>query len=271
MKARVALGSLFIRLGKLIASLAIMIMHPRDLIEFNRRFYSQSESVQAWGKQETASSDLHPNELDLLEEIPAKQGRLLLLGLGGGREAIPLARMGYEVFGVDFVPEMVAKAKENAILRGVRIEGFAQEMSKLAVAPGTFDMVWLSRCMYSSIPGQRNRIRMLAGVRNALKPGGYFACGFYWDLSERFSPRVELARRVFAAVTLGNLEYEKGDMLWAGVEFIHAFSSEERLRSEFEDGGFEICHVHSPKHEGEGEAILRKSPIKEDKDRGGNS
>lgn len=48
------------------------------------------------------------------EKIPLKQGRVLVLCMGGGREAIALAQRGFEVVGVDFVPEVLEKARENA-------------------------------------------------------------------------------------------------------------------------------------------------------------
>jgi SAM-dependent methyltransferase len=49
---------------------------------------------------------LEPREITLFEKIPLSKGRVLVLGLGGGREAIHFARLGFEVTGIDFIPEM---------------------------------------------------------------------------------------------------------------------------------------------------------------------
>jgi len=60
-----------------------------------------------------------------LKEIGSDRGRLLLLAVGGGREAISLAKAGFRV-GVDFIPEMVAGAQANAEKAGVHMDGLVQ-------------------------------------------------------------------------------------------------------------------------------------------------
>lgn len=204
---------------------------------------------------------LYPDEMALLEKVPLKQGRVLLLCVGDGREAISLVRMGFEVTGVDFVPEIVEKAKNNAVRCGLRFEGLVQEISKLEVPAGSYDLVWLSVAMYSCVPTRRRRVKMLKRIRRALRPEGHFLCQFHFDTRAGFSRRGELIRRTFAFFTLGNLWYEKGDMLWNDLEFLHAFSSEEELRSEFEEGGFRVVHIHTPERGMRGGAVLRNGPL----------
>lgn len=148
MRPRITLGRFLIRLGKFVQSLAVMVMRPDDLVEFGRQMYTRPHNVASWGRPELVYRGLGLNETALLEHLPLKQGRLLLLGVGGGREAIPLAQMGFDVTGVDFVPGMVEKARENAAQRGVRIEGLVQEISKLDVPDGAYDVVWLCAAMY---------------------------------------------------------------------------------------------------------------------------
>jgi SAM-dependent methyltransferase len=259
MRPRIALARFLIRLGKFIESLAIMVMWPDDLVEFGRQMYTRPHSVASWGRPDLVDRGLSPDETALLEHLPRKEGRLLLLEVGGGREAIPLARMGFDVTGVDFVPSMVEKARENAAQRGVKIEGLVQEISRLDVPAGSYDVVWLSAGMYSCVPTRKRRVAMLRRIRRALRPGGYFVCNFHWGTQYQHSPKVELARRLVATVTLGNLSYEKGDMLWHNVEFIHGFLSEEELKSEFEAGGFEVVHLHVSDRMARGGAVLRKA------------
>ena len=53
---------------------------------------------------------LNDDEQKLLAELPEATGKnLLLLGVGGGREAIPLAGMGFRVTGVDYAAAMVER------------------------------------------------------------------------------------------------------------------------------------------------------------------
>jgi SAM-dependent methyltransferase len=209
-------------------------------------------------RQDLAYPILHPDEQALLARLHLTGGRLLLLGVGGGREAIPLAQMGFAVTGVDFVPAMVEKAKENAARHGMRIEGLVQEISKIDVPAGAYDVAWLSAAMYSCVPTRGRRVEMLQRIGKALKPGGYFICLFRWDTSGGPAHIWELVRKIVAFLTLGNLWYEKGDTLSNNIEFIHAFSQEDEVRSEFAEGGFEVLHLHIAEEILIGGTVLRK-------------
>jgi SAM-dependent methyltransferase len=258
MRPRVAIGNFLVRLGGFIQSLAVMVMRPDDLMGFSRQTYTKPESVDFWSSSCFVDTGLNPEEVALLGIVPTKQGRLLLLGIGGGREAIHLARIGFEITGIDFAPEMVEKARENAIKRGVEISGLVQEISKLDVPAGAYDIAWLSAAMYSSVPTSKRRIKMLKRIEKALKPGGYFICQFHWNEKDKFSPKVEFVRRAFAYLTLGNMWYEKGDMFWHNKDFIHAFSSKNELKSEFESGGFKLVEIYIPAQGMRGGAVLQK-------------
>lgn len=260
MHPRVSLGKFLIRLGRFISSLALMVMRPDDLVELGRQTYARSEEVNFWGSDEIINKGLHPMEKMGLEKINLTQGKVLILGLGGGREAIPLAKMGFSVTGIDFVPEMIDMAKENAARHGVQLDTRVGDLAHLAPPPATFDLVWLSDRMYSCIPTRKRRVEMLRMMHQALRPGGFFACMFYWYPPLRFSPRVDWLRKIFAYLTLGNLWYEPGDVLQGDREFIHRFRDESELSSEFTEAGFEVFHpyiIHEMEHRGL--ALLRKA------------
>lgn len=258
MKPRVVLGRFLVRLGRFIQSLSVMVMRPDDLVEFSRQTYARGKNIDGWCQDDLVGSGLQPDEIVLLDNLPLRKGHLLLLAMGGGREAIPLAQMGFELTGVDFISEMVQKAKENAEQRGLKIEGIVQEISKLNVPPGSYNVVWLSAAMYSCVPTKKRRVNMLKRIADALCPEGYFICQFHRNKEYQFSLKAELARKAFSYLTLGNLWYEKGDMLLGDVEFIHAFSSEDELRSEFEEGGFEIVYLHTHEETLWGGAVLKR-------------
>ena len=59
-------------------------MKPDDLIEFSRQTYSRPQHVQAWSEDSLVDSGLTPQELSLLQQVPVKSGKLLILGVGGG-------------------------------------------------------------------------------------------------------------------------------------------------------------------------------------------
>lgn len=257
MRYRIRLSSFLIRLGRFIQSLPVVVMRPDDLVEFSRQTYAKPTNVKNWSEKNRVNGGLTREERSLLANIPLKKGRLLLLGVGGGREAIPLAKIGFQVTGVDFVPEMVEMAKKNAAERGIEIDGSVQDISKLDIPADSYDVVFLSAAMYSCVPTRNRRVEMLKTIWKALKPGGFFVCEFHWDNKGGGSPKAEFIRKSLAFFTLGNFWYEKGDMLWLNTEFIHAFSSKDELRSEFKQGGFEVVHIHIP--EGiRGGAVLQK-------------
>lgn len=101
---------------------------------------------------------------------------------------------------------------------------------------------------------------MLQRVRRALAPGGFFICTFHWEKRDDFSPPVEVARKIFAFLTGGNLSYEPGDFLRYQQDFAHAFSSAAELNSEFTAGGFDVIELSLPDSGAEGGVLLRARP-----------
>ena len=257
MSRRVGLARRLLRMGAFARSLAVVVMRPDDLVEFSRQNYDNPEHVEGWGGDKVVDSGLWAEELDLLAKVPTAKGNLLLLGLGGGREAIPLARMGFRVTGVDYLATMVERAQENAAQRGLQIEGLVQEISQLEVPASAYDVVFLSRSMYSCVPTRARRVEMIRRIARALKPGGFLLCQFRWRPGPPPSRRSELLRRAVAVCSLGNLAYEEGDTLW-GHEFVHLFASEDVVREELEEGGLTVVRIHGDTNTLKCAAVCRK-------------
>ena len=291
MSRRVNMAHALLHLGSFVQSLAITVMQPDDLVEFGRQTYSKSQNVDAWAEDALVDAGFNAEELEQLKAIPDKKGNLLLLGLGGGREAIPLARMGFRVTGVDYIPALVERAQENAAHRGVTIDGLVQEISFLDVPAGAYDVVWLSRELYSCVPTRLRRVGMVRKIAAALRPGGLFLCMFRWNpepqphwLQLETRPpnlegqgaitirdlvinalRMRPDRIILGAIcTLGNLAYEAGDSLWQNVEFLHSFSSEHAIRSELEEGGLRIVEISTPSKCVRGCVVCEK-PVQEER------
>ena len=257
MRPRVAMGKFLIRTGRFIQSLAVVVMKPRDLIEFTRLTYAHPRDLQGWADRDLVDSGLTPAEDSLLKRIPLAGGRVLVLGSGGGREAIVLARRGFDVTGVDNVVGMAEKAKENAAERGLNVRFLVQDITKLDVPKRSFDIVWLAAGLYSLIPTRKLRTALLERIGSALREGGYCICGFYKNGDKRPTSKGAIFRTIVQYVTLGNLHYEKGDILLADIEFAHAFSSEDELREEFSRAGFDVLYLSFPGERGRGEAVLK--------------
>ncbi len=255
-RPRVKMGRLLISAGRFMQSLAVAVMKPEDLVEFSRQAYSKSENIKGWASTAIIDEGLTPQETELLSNLPLRNGKLLLLGMGGGRDAVALARVGFEVTGVDFIPGMIEAAIENAAKNGIRLNGLVQEISQITVPERSFDIAWLTAAMYSCVPTRDRRIAMLRRIGNSLRSSGYFVCQFHWSRMRRRTV-ADALRKTFACLSLGNFRYEHGDLLHNNTEFMHSFSSERQLEAEFRDGGFELVHIKIFDNLARGGAILR--------------
>lgn len=259
MRIRLAAGRLLVRLGRFIQSLSLMVMKPRDLVDFTRSAYSTPDSIAGWAEDSLVDAGLSGDEATLLEKVPLRGGELLLLGVGGGREAVPLASKGFHVTGIEFVPELAVRAEENAGRRGQPIKVLVQDICRLELPGSSYDLAWLtSGGCYSSIPTRRLRVEVLGRIRRSLKPGGYFLCQFLFSDGSKSRRGGEFFRRLFSWITLGNLSYERGDRLLNGLEFAHDFSGADEVRSEFEAGGFRVVYLSLPPAGSLGGAVLKK-------------
>ena len=104
-----------------------------------------------------------------------KKGDTVLdLGSGAGNDCfVARAEVGEDgrVIGVDFTPEMIAKAKENALKLGYANVEFRQgDIEKLPLTSNMVDVV-VSNCVLNLVPDKR---KAFAEMLRVLKPGGHF-------------------------------------------------------------------------------------------------
>src|SRR2546427_2398289 len=108
--------------------------------------------------------------VDLLIEL-AGGGRALELGIGTGRIALPLARRGVRVHGIDLSEAMVTRlrAKPGAEQIGVTIGDFAT-----ARVEGTFSVAYLVFNTIMNLTTQDEQVACFQNVAAHLEPGGCF-------------------------------------------------------------------------------------------------
>lgn len=105
--------------------------------------------------------------VDFLE--PLAGGGALELAIGTGRIAVPLARRGVRVAGIDYSPAMVAQLRQKSTDIPVEIGDYATTR-----VDGTFSLVYL---VFNGINNQTTQEAQVASFANAaahLAPGGYF-------------------------------------------------------------------------------------------------
>jgi SAM-dependent methyltransferase len=232
------LAKLIIRLGRFIQSQAILALRPDDLIRFGKKSYERPDNKAFWSQDAFIDEGLSSEESDLLERLPLQSGELLLLGMGTGREAIPLARHGFRVTGVDFVSDYLQLAESKARSVGLELTGWQRDISRMDYPPERFCAVWISAAMYSFIPTRKRREQMLKRLRAALVDQGALVCQFHLDPHAHKSKSMTRLRKIISLFLLGSGSYESGDMLWRNAEFLHAFRDEQDLSEELESAGF---------------------------------
>ena len=108
--------------------------------------------------------------VDLLVEL-AGNGRALELGIGTGRIALPLARRGVQVHGIELSNAMAARlrAKPGAQEIGVTIGDFAT-----TTVDGTFSVAYLVFNTIMNLTTQAAQVACFRNVAAHLEPGGCF-------------------------------------------------------------------------------------------------
>jgi SAM-dependent methyltransferase len=109
-------------------------------------------------------------EAALLAELAAG-GRVLELGIGTGRIALPLAALGVEVHGLDTSPAMVAKLREKP--GGDAIPVTMGNMNEIAV-DGKFSLIFVGFNTFFALPTQAEQVQCFRSVAAHLEAGGCF-------------------------------------------------------------------------------------------------
>jgi SAM-dependent methyltransferase len=92
------------------------------------------------------------------------------LGCGRGRHAVPLARRGYMVTGVDLSSKMLDIARARASREGVTVEWVREDM-RLFRRPGAFDLCLSLFTSFGFFSDEENQ-RVLDNVAVSLREGG---------------------------------------------------------------------------------------------------
>lgn len=109
--------------------------------------------------------------VNFLAEL-ARGGRALEFGIGTGRIALPLARKGIEVCGIDLSEAMLAKLAEKT--GGDRIPVTHGDFATTS-CKGSFSLVYLVFNTIMNLTAQDAQVRCFQNAASQLDPGGSFA------------------------------------------------------------------------------------------------
>ena len=123
----------------------------------------------------------------------AEDGPVLEFGIGTGRVAIPLARSGVRVQGIEVSEAMVEELRRQG---GPDIEVEIGDFAT-ATVPGTFRAVYLLRNTITNLTTQDEQVQVFRNAAHHLEPGGVFVVENYIPNLQRLPPGE--TRVVFAA------------------------------------------------------------------------
>lgn len=126
----------------------------------------------------------YEEECDFLEEIfkeysTFKPQTILDLGCGTGGHAIPLARRGYEVTGVDASEVMLCLAREKAAKLEVQANFYNMDIRDLKLDE-KFDACICMFAVMNYLTSNEDIVRTLRRIREHLKDGSLFVFDFWY-------------------------------------------------------------------------------------------
>jgi SAM-dependent methyltransferase len=219
---------------------------PERLVEEVIRKYSHPDEVRYQVMH--APQGLEAWEERLFARVLQPPARLLVVGCGVGREAIPLAARGFRVVGIDPVPDLIAAARRTAENQGLDITFDVMAAHDLDFPAGWFDAVVCSGGVYEQTPTKRRRVELLRGLGRLMVPAGVLvlAAGWCQDVGPRLA-LVDGLRRLLRRSLGERFPTEPGDRLIrhlsfasdANVQcFFHVFQSPEEIHREIIAAGW---------------------------------
>lgn len=124
-----------------------------------------------WCRQTPWDTQVTPPEvMDFIARTPP--GNALDLGCGTGTNAVTLARHGWRVTGVDFIPEAILAARAKAARSGFAIDFLVESVTDLSALSGPFDYALDIGCLHAL--KAEDRMRYAGNLSRLLRPQSWY-------------------------------------------------------------------------------------------------
>lgn len=227
----------------------------KELIRTVIKKYSQQGELEAYSK--AVKIGLTIPERFLIKKWFKKKGKILDVGCGAGREAIALAKKGFDVVGIDLVPAMIKKAKLLAKKYKVQVQFKVGNATNLEFPNNSFNYVLMLAQMIEHIPKRTNRIKALKEARRVLKKNGIlifsthtrgskFKYRIYWLFINSYRKLLMLAlRKKYLGLELGDKFITQVSAIKTkGKAFLHIYTLNEAIE-DAKKAGFKIEEIIS--------------------------
>jgi 2-polyprenyl-3-methyl-5-hydroxy-6-metoxy-1,4-benzoquinol methylase len=238
-------------------SFVAVILTPEEIASYTKQVYEDKE-LSPYGDRAWIEKGLNPSERDVLEKHAGRSGSFLVLGCGGGREAIALAKMGFDVTGIDASEKLILKAKAHIAREAVKVAVSRDDFLEMTFPKGGFDHCLITCFMYSAVPSRAMRVALLAKINDALTDRGVAIIHFATTHGDR-SERLFKLRKAVARIFRGNVAYQTGDSFDPPSHFSHRFPDEREVIDEALEAGLSVKEILGDHHLPDGTyAILEK-------------
>lgn len=137
--------------------------------EISRSFYAQ---LGADGLANRTRPEWDEKIIAALIEMLPRDARVLDVGCGYGRIALPLARAWYEVEGLDLSENLIEAARRAADAEGLRVGFRVGSMTSLPYLPESFDAVICLWSAFNELLGEDAQTRAICEMWRVLRSGG---------------------------------------------------------------------------------------------------
>lgn len=111
-------------------------------------------------------------DVALIRRMCKREDVILDLCCGYGRVAVPLARSGYQVIGVDVSPMMIRWAKEAARKQATQVRFLQGSMLALPLKSKTIDRVFCLWSSFNHMLTKKDQLKAVNEMHRVLRPGG---------------------------------------------------------------------------------------------------
>jgi SAM-dependent methyltransferase len=137
--------------------------------ELSKAFYEQ---LGAKGLARRTRSEADAEVIATLAELVPRESRVLDAGSGYGRIALPLARLGYRIDGIDLSPEMVEAACQAAQKESLEVGFTLGSMTRLPLEDAAFDAVICLWSAFNELLDEAEQLAAVKEMRRVLVQGG---------------------------------------------------------------------------------------------------
>ena len=142
----------------------------RSSEEFTRSFYAQ---LGAEGLARRTRADWDEQIVAAVLDLLPPRACVLDVGCGYGRVAVPLARAGYDVEGIDLSPNLVDAARAAAESEALSIRFVVGSMTELPYGNASFDVVLCLWSAFHELLEEHEQVRTLREMLRVLRRGGF--------------------------------------------------------------------------------------------------